>query len=41
MGKHSEGWRGSNRCVEVILGLVGYVEEFGLCPRSHGKLERY
>lgn len=27
-----------NRDVEVILGLVGYMEGSGLCPKSNGKL---
>lgn len=27
-----------NRDVEVILGLVDYMEGFGLCSKSNGKL---
>ena len=27
-----------NRDIEVILGLVGHMEEFGLSPKSNGKL---
>ena len=39
MGKHTvRGGDIQNRDAEIILGIVGYVKGFGLCPKSSGKL---